>query len=75
MERPLLLIYLVRGMLKDDLPFADGLVLPALALHFPGEADQEARKRYVRYRLNRVAQAEMDFGIGEDVPADEDIDD
>jgi hypothetical protein len=75
MNRPLLLIYLVRGTLKDGTAFADGLILPALALHFPGEADRQARKRYVRYRLNRVAQAELDPGLGEDIPADEDIDD
>ena len=51
-----------------------GLNEVALGLHFPGQVDRDARKSYVRYRLNRVAQAELDLG-GDDIPVDEDIDD
>jgi hypothetical protein len=68
-------IFLVRGeLVKNGPAFDDGPMLPALGLHFPGQVDREARKRYVKYRLNRVAQAELDLG-GDDIPADEDIDD
>jgi Z1 domain len=75
MREPLLVLFLVRGELeKDGQAFDDGLILPALGLHFPGEVNPEARKRYVRYRLNRVAQAELDLG-DDDIPADDDIDD
>jgi hypothetical protein len=34
---------------------------PALGLHFPGMKDPNAAKRYVSYRLNRVAQAELEL--------------
>jgi Z1 domain len=75
MRAPLLVIFLVRGeLVKNGPAFDDGLILPALGLHFPGQVDREARKRYVKYRLNRVAQAELDLG-GDDIPVDEDIDD
>src|SRR5690348_17875842 len=36
--------------------YKGGLVLPALGLHFPGAKDLNAPKRYMRYRLNRIAQ-------------------
>ncbi|MCB9930030.1 MAG: hypothetical protein H6844_11535 [Alphaproteobacteria bacterium] len=76
MSSPLLLLYLVRGQLGDKTFLDDSLILPALALHFPGERDPNARKRYVRYRLNRIAQQEEAFGLFDDEPAvDEDIDD
>lgn len=75
MERPVLVVYLIRGELQKDGPaFDNGLILPALGLHFPGEVDQVGRKRFVRYRLNRVAQAELEY-VDEDIPADEDVDD
>ncbi|NBC33548.1 MAG: endonuclease [Alphaproteobacteria bacterium] len=74
MSCPLLLIYLVRGKLKDGSIFDNGKLLPALGLHFPGERDPNARKHYIRYRLNRVAQIEQGL-VDEDVPADEDTDD
>jgi hypothetical protein len=74
MERPAMVIYLIRGGRKGAPAFDDGLILPALGLHFPGEVDPEGRKRFIRYRLNRVAQAELDY-VDEDIPADEDIDD
>jgi hypothetical protein len=48
-------------------------VLPALGLHFPGIKDPNAPKRYVKYRLNRIAQAELELD-GDDLGdgADED---
>ncbi len=78
MKSPVLVIYLVRGYLvrgqdKGGPPYDGGRILPALGLHFPGERDPNARQRYVRYRLNRVAQAEL--GYGDDIPVDEDLDD
>lgn len=66
MTAPLLLIYLLRGTETvpvsggvEEREYREGLVLPALALHFPGSRDPDAPKRLVRYRLNRVAQAEL----------------
>ena len=71
MQNPLLLIYLLRGTERDLVPggvgkkaykkrvYRDDLVLPALALHFPGIRDPDAKKHLVKYRLNRVAQAEL----------------
>lgn len=77
MSRPLLLVYLVRGYVrnpdKSERSFNKGQILPALGMHFPGERDPNARKRYVRYRLNPIAQIEQGF-VDEDVPADEDMD-
>jgi hypothetical protein len=65
MLAPLLVIYLLRGLEQraggDETPYKRGLVLPALGLHFPGIRDQNAPKRYVRYRLNRIAQAELEL--------------
>jgi hypothetical protein len=62
MQAPLLLIYLLRGVERErrgapKSEYRRGLVLPALGLHFPGQKDQNAPKRYVSYRLTRVAQA------------------
>lgn len=74
MSCPLLLIYLVRGKLSDGSLFNSGQILPALGMHFPGERDPNAKKRYIRYRLNRVAQIEQGLA-DDDVPADEDTDD
>lgn len=77
MTSPLLVTYLLRGVerapqTKEEAPFREGMILPALGLHFPGIADPNAPKRYVKYRLNRVAQKELfDADLGDDV-ADED---
>lgn len=63
MRQPLLVIYLLQGFPntpeKSKEKYKDGLVLPALGLHFPGSEDADARKNLVRYRLNRVAQKEL----------------
>lgn len=82
MNAPLLLVYLVSGYElspeREKLPFRSGAVLPALALHFPGAKDPDAPRRLVRYRLNRVAQAEYlpaeDLG-DEELPDEPDPDD
>jgi hypothetical protein len=78
MHNPLLVVYLLRGVEKKDkdaeeTSYKRGLVLPALALHFPGINDPSAPKRYVKYRLNRVAQAELD--LGDDDLSDDDNED
>jgi len=77
MSSPLLLIYLLRGVERDgkdkeEKAFKADLVLPALALHFPGVEDRSAKKHYIEYRLNRVAQAELEFD-GDDL--EEEVDD
>ena len=75
MTESLLLIYLLRGYEKvkgdptdrerykngpNKDQYRGGLILPALALHFAGKTtDPDTRKNLVRYRLNRVAQAEL----------------
>ena len=81
MPAPLLLLYLLRGTERepdgDDVSYRGGLVLPALALHFPGAPDPDAPRRLVRYRLNAVAQAEL-FPVDiddEGIPDDADPDD
>jgi hypothetical protein len=65
MQAPLLVIYLLRGFERhpdrSETPYRRGLVLPALGLHFPGTKDPNAPKRYVSYRLNRVAQGELEL--------------
>lgn len=81
MRSPLLLIYLLRGFQvtapkAEEEPYRDGLLLPALGIHFPGAPDPDAPRHLVRYRLNRVAQKELlpDEDDGDDV-AEEDDDD
>ncbi len=78
MPAPLLLIYLLQGTDDTDgVRFRNGLILPAIALHFPGSADPDAPVRLVSYRLNRVAQAEL-FPVDmddEEIPDDRDPDD
>ena len=65
MACPLLLIYLIVGKEvlpggdSDGTPYKNGLLLPALGLHFPDAADTAAPRHLVSYRLNRVAQEEL----------------
>jgi len=78
MQTPLLVVYLLRGVERErkgaqETDYKDGLVLPALALHFPGIKDPTASKRYVSYRLNRVAQEELELD-GDDMEDDADED-
>lgn len=78
MPAPLLVIYLIRGVERErkgapETHYRNGLVLPALGLHFPGVHDESAPKRYVSYRLNRVAQAEFELegdDLGDDAEDD-----
>jgi len=59
MSSPLLVLYMMQGREKEEpTPYRDGLVLPALGLHFPGE-EQEGERSFVRYRLNRIAQEQL----------------
>lgn len=90
MSSPLMLTYLLRGSERgpstrdgdgklqkgEEKPFRDGMLLPALSLHFPGEPDPSRPERTIKYRLNRVAQRELfDFDDGEDPAMDDDVDD
>jgi hypothetical protein len=64
MQAPLLVTYLLRGIERQSgggakILYHQDLVLPALALHFPGAPDPDAPRRLVRYRLNAVAQTEL----------------
>jgi hypothetical protein len=73
---PLLLIYLLQGREggKGSPLYKDGLILPALGLHFPGNLETATQaERPIRYRLNRVAQQQL-FEF-DDEPADDDDDD
>lgn len=73
MQAPLLVIYLLRGQEKKDGPYyRDGIVLPALALHFPGATDPDAPKRLIKYRLNKVAQDELFAPEFDDEPVTDD---
>lgn len=77
MQVPLLIIYLLRGKeATENNLYRKGLLLPALGLHFPGAPDPDAARHLVKYRLNRVAQAELlpeEEVEGDDVPdADDD---
>jgi hypothetical protein len=77
MQAPLLVIYLLRGFERQqgggEAPYRRGVVLPALGLHFPGIKDPNAPKRYVSYRLNRVAQGELELD-GDDLSSEDDED-
>ncbi|MGI8527248.1 MAG: Z1 domain-containing protein [Pseudolabrys sp.] len=77
MQTPLLVVYLLRGIERQpaggEMPYKRGLVLPALGLHFPGIRDPNAPKRYVSYRLNRVAQGELELD-GDDLGDDDNED-
>jgi len=84
MTSPLLLVYLLQGTERVKAPetrkpgsYRDGLVLPALGLHFPGGKDPDAPKHLVKYRLNKVAQAELlppdieEEGVDDDLESDD----
>jgi hypothetical protein len=78
MNSPLLVIYLLRGVERGtketpETDYKNGLVLPALGLHFPGTKDLNSPRRYMRYRLNRIAQAELELD-GDDLGDDADED-
>ena len=73
---PLLLIYLLRGRegTKGTPLYKDGLILPALGLHFPGTPETAGGVgRPIRYRLNRVAQQQL-FEFDDEPAADDDDD-
>lgn len=90
MSSPLMLTYLLRGVERgqatrdadgklqkgEDIRFREGMLLPALSLHFPGEPDPSKPERTIKYRLNRVAQREL-FGsdVFDDPAIDDDVDD
>lgn len=66
LTKPLLLVFLLRGFERigsgpqsRKVDYRDGLLLPALGLHFPGDRDPDSPKNLVRYRLNTVAQKEL----------------
>jgi hypothetical protein len=59
---------------SPETDYKSRLILPALGLHFPGIRDPNAPKRYVSYRLNRVAQLEFELG-GDDLGDDDESDD
>lgn len=90
MSSPLMLTYLLRGVERgpsvrnadgklqkgEEKPFRDGMLLPALSLHFPGEPDPSRPERTIKYRVNRVAQWELfGFDDGDDAALDDDTDD
>lgn len=81
MQAPLLIIYLLRGyeVVKekgakkaDKVSFKNKLVLPALGMHFPGTSGGETK--YVVYRLNKVAQAQLEFDGDDLEEEDENVD-
>lgn len=75
MQAPLLVIYLLKGQEQKEGPhYRDGLILSALALHFPGASDPDAPKRLVKYRLNKVAQDELFTPDFDDEPEVDDDD-
>lgn len=84
MKAPLMVAYLLRGVettgkkpVLRETSYRDGLILPALGLHFPGSKDADAPRNLVHYRLNRVAQEELlppdldDEEAGDDVDTDD----
>lgn len=83
MPHPLLIIYLVRGLVREDpkiknndKPYRNGLILPGFGAHFPGVKGPDEPARLVRYRLNRIAQDEL-LGMDrdDDDEPDDDLDD
>lgn len=80
MRGPLLVIYLLRGVLitgpeRIERSYRDGLLLPALGMHFPGSVNPDAPQQLVSYRLNKVAQRELfreEEPDGDDIAAEDD---
>lgn len=79
LKSPLLLIFMIRGfeqfgvggkVTKQD--YKNGLLLPAIALHFPGDEKAESSRNLVRYRITKTAQRELfgDLGDEDDDVAD-----
>ena len=61
---PLLVLYLLRGEVQPspNAPverYKDGLLLPALGMHFPGQAEDKPPTSFVKYRLNKVGQEQL----------------
>ncbi|MCR0983140.1 Z1 domain-containing protein [Roseomonas populi] len=62
MSNPLLILYPIRGVVRDKdtrTPYREGMLLPALGMHFPGKPSPDSEKELVHYRLNRVAQRSL----------------
>ena len=82
LQSPLLVLYLLRGEVQTSPAgpperYKDGLLLPALGMHFPGQAEDKPPTSFVRYRLNKVGQEQLfapDAG-DDDVSTDADDDD
>ncbi len=83
LTKPLLLVFMLRGFEQIGvrpnarrLDYRDGLLLPALGLHFPSDNSPDAPKNLVRYRLNTVAQRELlqDQADDDDVTDGDDAD-
>lgn len=77
---PLLVLYLLRGEVQASATapvtrYKDGLLLPALGLHFPGQAEDKPPTSFVKYRLNKVGQQQMFAPDGGDDDVSLDVDD
>ncbi len=64
LESPLLVLYLLRGEVKPKPdgpaePYKDGLLLPALGMHFPGQSEERPPTSFIKYRLNKVGQEQL----------------
>lgn len=80
---PLLVLYLLRGTVGPKKSggeltrYKDGLLLPALGLHFPGTSEVTTPTRMVKYRLTKVAQQQLftladgDDDVSDDLDADD----
>jgi len=77
---PLLVLYLLRGEVRAQEPdgeptrYKDGLLLPALGLHFPGTSEVTTPTRMVKYRLTKVAQQQLFAPDEGDDDASDDLD-
>jgi hypothetical protein len=80
MLKPLLIIYPLRGKAAEAASedpasfYRGGLLLPAMGIHFPGEIKSGGSKAVVRYRINKVAQAELFPEQGDDDDEADDLD-
>ena len=64
MRSPLLVVYILRGVEvtsaeAPEVPYRDGMLLPALRHALPGTPNPDAPDRLVHYQLNRVAQRQF----------------